>query len=377
MYRRCPPCVRFVTVAMETLAFASSLLCLVYVIVAGAIRSGLGQLSAGRNAESPDVTVVVPARNEAHHIEACLAALAEQTYPGEHTEVIVVDDRSTDDTACRALAWMHRVPGLKVVRAAGGPFACPKKNALHLGIHSGAGEIILTTDADCIPSSDWITSTVRAFDPDVGMVAGYAPLIPQSGLLSRLLALQSLVVSALAAGSMGLGFPLTCSGRNLAYRRSAFLDAGGFEPIGHIRGGDDVLLMRRIASGTAWRIRFNPYASVGSYPHTDGLYRRQTRYQSKAVYYGNSVLPVALSIYIFHLVLAAGPLLAWQQPAFRFSFGLMATAKILADWLLLYGAARLFNARQLLKLFPILELLAVPYIVVFCAVGALTPSRWK
>ena len=223
----------------------------------------------------------------------------------------------------------------------------------------------------------WIASTVRAFDPDVGMVAGYAPLVPKSGLLSRLLALQSLVVSALAAGSMGLGLPLTCTGRNLAYRRSAFHDAGGFEPIGHIRGGDDVLLMRRIASQTAWRIRFNPEATVSSSPHTDGIYQRQVRYQSKAVYYGNSVLLVAVSIYIFHLILAAGPLLAWQEPAFLFPFGLIAAAKILADWLLLYGAARLFKARQLLWSFPIMELLAVPYIVLFCALGAFSLSRWK
>ncbi len=365
------------TATTETLAFASGFLCILYVFLACAFRTGLSRLSAGRNAERPDVTVVVAARNEAKRIDGCLEALSRQTYPPEHTQVIVVDDRSTDDTACRALSWTGRIPGLKVVRATGGPFACPKKSALKMGIHSGAGEIILTTDADCIPSSGWIASSVRAFDPEVGMVAGQAPLVPRRGLLSGLLALQSLVVAALAAGSMGLGFPLTCSGRNLAYRRSAFHDAGGFEPIGHIRGGDDVLLMRRIASRTAWRVRFNPDASVSSYPHTDGLYRRQVRYQSKAVHYGISVLLVALSLYIFHVLLAAGPFLALRHPALWFPFGLMAAVKILADWLLLSRAARRFNARQVLWLFPLLELIAVPYIVLFCALGALAPSHWK
>ena len=209
------------------------------------------------------------------------------------------------------------------------------------------------------------------------MVAGYAPLIPKRGALSGLLALQGLVVSTLAAGSIGLGFPLTCTGRNLAYRRSAFHDAGGFDPIGHIRGGDDVLLMRRIASKTAWRIRFNPDACVRSSPHTDGLYRRQVRYQSKAVHYGFSVLPVALTLYIFHVVLAAAPFLAWLHPALRFPFGMIGAAKILADWLLLSGAARRFNARRILRLFPLLELISVPYVVVICAAGALARSRWK
>lgn len=362
---------------MEALAFVSSLLCLVYVIVAGAIHRGLSRLSAGRNTALPGVTVVIPARNEAHRIGTCLAALAEQTYPPERTEVIVVDDRSNDDTARRALAWVDRIPGLKVVRAAEGALACPKKNALDAGIAAGAGEIILTTDADCIPSSDWIASTVRAFDPDVGMVAGYAPLLPGRGLLSGLLALQSLVVSALAAGSIGLGFPLTCSGRNLAYRRRAFHDAGGFGPIGHIEGGDDVLLMRRMVARTAWRIRFNPRARVDSRPHVDRLYRRQVRYQSKAVHYGYSVLLVAACIYIFHVALAAAPFLAWRHPAFRVPFGVMVAAKLLADWLLLSKAARRFNARKILRLFPLLELISVPYVVVICAAGALAPSRWK
>lgn len=365
------------TSTMESLVFVSYLFCLVYVIVAGAIHRGLSRTAPGRNAESHDVTVVIPARNEAHRIESCLAALAEQTYPPERTEVIVVDDRSTDDTARRALAWSDRIPGLKVVRATEGPLACPKKNALDAGINAGAGEIILTTDADCIPSSDWIASTVRAFDPDVGMVAGNAPLLPGRGLLSRLISLQSLVVSTLAAGSMGLGFPLTCSGRNLAYRRAAFHDAGGFGPIGHIRGGDDVLLMRRIARRTPWRIRFNPDARVDSQPHTDGLFRRQVRYQSKAVHCGYSVLLVAACIYIFHVALAAGPFLAWRHPAFRVPFGLMVAAKLLADWLLLFRAARRFSARKILRLFPLLELISVPYVVVICAAGALAPSRWK
>ena len=362
---------------METAVIESYLLCLVYVIVAGAIHRGLSRPSAGTNADTPDVTVVVPAHNEARNIETCLEALAEQTYPHDLTEVIVVDDRSTDDTTRQAFAWSDRIPGLKVVQATAGPVTCPKKNALDAGIRAGAGEIILTTDADCVPSPDWIVSTVRAFDPDVGMVAGYAPLVPQSGILSRLLALQSLVVSTLAAGSMGLGFPLTCSGRNLAYRRAAFQDAGGFGPIGHIRGGDDVLLMRRLAALKSWRIRFNPEARVDSHPHTDGLFRRQVRYQSKAVHYGYSVLLAAACIYIFHVVLAAAPFLAWQHPEFRFPFGLIAAAKILADWLLLSGAARRFNARRILRLFPLLELISVPYIVVICAAGALAPSRWK
>ncbi len=363
----------------DALVYAAAVTGVLYLCLALAFRVGLGRLRPGCSANLPTVTVVVPAHNESQNIDTCLSALSAQDYPAGHTEVIIVDDRSTDDTADRARAWADRIPGLRIVDVQHQRYPCPKKNALDPGIRTGKGELILTTDADCRPPPGWIASTVRCFAPEVGMVTGYAPLIPSGGIFQGLLALQGLIVSALAAGSAGIGFPLTCSGRNLAYRRAAFDEIGGFESIGHIHGGDDVLLMRRIASRTDWKVRFNPDIRQGvpSIPHADNLFRRQVRYQSKAIHTGIPVLLLALPVYIFHLMLGAGALVSWRHPAFWLPFLGLVAAKVLADGLFLWKAAARFNARRPIGWFPVLELISVPYIVLFCALGAFKPLRWK
>ena len=352
---------------------------LLYCSLVFAFVFGIYRINDGYASNTPAVTVVVPAHNEADQLPACLTSLAAQTYSPEHTEIIVVNDRSTDQTLQIAQSWSNQLPGLQILSVEQSLHACPKKNALAQGIRAGTGTLILVTDADCRPPPDWISATVRCFEPEVGMVLGFAPLTWDGGFLNGLLALQSLVVNGLAAGSAGVGFPLTCSGRNLAYRRTAFEEVGGFNAIGHILGGDDVLLMHEIAHQTAWRIRFNPdkSAAVPSNPHADRQFQRQVRYQSKAIHGTTLVLILAFAIYIFHLLLGFGPLFFGSNPSLWLAWGSIWTAKILADGLLLGYTALRFESPTALCWFPILECLLIPYIVVFCALGVLKPSRWR
>lgn len=98
----------------------------------------------------PAISVVVPARNEAHNIGACLASLTASEYPD--FEVVVVDDRSEDETREIARATAPgRARRLAVVEGArlpegwlGKPWAC------HQGARAARGEILLFTDADTV-----------------------------------------------------------------------------------------------------------------------------------------------------------------------------------------------------------------------------------
>ena len=354
-------------------------LCAVYLLLIAGFLRGLFRGSRAVHTQRLTVSVIVPARNEAGNIDACLRALVAQTYPSECVEIIVVDDRSTDGTAERVGRWSRRSPHVRCVSVAERYCDCPKKNALWHGMAQSRGEIVLTTDADCRPGPRWIASTLAHFAPDVGMVIGHAPLLKNEKALSGLLSLQALIVSTLAAGSAGLGFPLTCSGRNLSYRRKAFDEVDGFAEIGHIVGGDDVLLMRRIAQKSAWKIRFNADADafVSSASHADHLIHRQTRYQSKTVHYGIPVLILAVAVYIFHVALFALPVLYWIDAELFFATGVCLVAKVIADAVfLLCGAAR-FESLKLLWWFPALEILIAPYIVIVCALGTCSSFKWK
>jgi cellulose synthase/poly-beta-1,6-N-acetylglucosamine synthase-like glycosyltransferase len=186
------------------------------------------------------------------------------------------------------------------------------------------------------------------------------------------------MVNALAAGSAGIGIPLTCSGRNMAFRRSAFDESGGYAPIGHITGGDDVLLMRRIRSA-GWKVIFNQDddATVASPAHTDRQWSRQTRYQSKAKNYGIRILSVATLIYILHLILFASPAWIWLAPGTFPVLLSIFVIKAAADWAFLWRAARRLGYRRTLRWFPLVEVLLVPYVTILCAAGTLRRPSWK
>lgn len=321
------------------------------------------------------VSVVVAARNEASRIGACLEALRAQDYQGEW-EVVVVDDRSEDETAqvVAARAWER----LKLVRAPeAGQFRCPKKSALAQGIAASCGEVLLFTDADCQPPPEWVRATVGLFAEEVGLVAGHAFPPPARGLRHRLLALDNLAVGALAAGSIGMGAPLSCTGRNLAYRRQVYEEVGGFAPIGHLIGGDDVYFLRLVAR-TAWKAVYSPVVvSCAAGPQSWGaLFQQKLRHASKAGNYQGPALALAGVVYLFHLMLLMGLgrlILGQVDEVF---LGVWAS-RCLADLGLLWRFAPRQSERRLLVFLPLLELVYIPYVLVFAVIGRLGWFRWK
>jgi hypothetical protein len=221
---------------------------------------------------------------------------------------------------------------------------------------------------------------VACFAPDVGLVAGYARPDPGGSLLQRLLALDNLAVGALGAGALAQGVVLACTGRNLAYRRAVYQQVGGYAPIGHLIGGDDVYFARRLASLTRWRSTYNrdPAAVVAcSVPPRgwrDALHQK-LRHAGKAGHYRGPALLLGGSVYAFHL------LLGWTL--LRAAAG-TADAMGLAVWLAkagldtaLLGAMAGAQELRLLPLVPLLELLYIPYVLLFTVAGRLGWFRWK
>ena len=137
----------------------------VWVASVSSLAAGLQRLRPVAPTAWPSVTILIAARNEETNIANCLTALAAQDYPSEQWEAIVIDDNSSDRTADVARSFADRLPGLKVLPAGTVPAdMSPKKWALTVGIWQAAGEVILTTDADCAPPPGWVSGMAGMFE---------------------------------------------------------------------------------------------------------------------------------------------------------------------------------------------------------------------
>ena len=203
-------------------------------------------------------SVVIPAYNAAGTIGGCVQALNRQSIPRELYEVIVVDDGSTDDTASIAgEAGADLV--LKIPHA--GPAA-----ARNAGVENSVGEIVLFTDADCEPASDWVEKLTSPFrDPAVAGAKGVYRT-RQKGWMARLVQLEYQRRYERMARFDSIDFVDTYSA---AYRRSIFLKYGGFDTAYPVPSAEDVDLSFRMARD-GLKLVFVPDAVV-FHRHPDSL----------------------------------------------------------------------------------------------------------
>ena len=216
---------------------------------------------------SPFVSVVVPARNEAAHVEACVAALLDSNYPADRFEVIVVDDFSTDGTAERVEALQRDADAqhLRLIRLAtrlDDEREGHKGAALAWGLREATGSVLLTTDADCTVSAGWIRGMVDTLGSATGMVAGSVRMDPDgAGWFGQWQALEFAGLVAVGAGALGIGAPFMCNSAALAYPRRLF-EAMGLSSPGaaalpeRVTPWDDELLLLRVADDRRLTARF-------------------------------------------------------------------------------------------------------------------------
>ena len=302
-----------------------------------ALARGLKRLQPGSGSARPTVSILIAARNEEASIGRCLAALAAQDYPRSLWDLTVIDDGSSDRTAEIARSFQNQLPGLKVLAAGPTPpGVAPKKHALSVGIAQATGEVILTTDADCVPPPGWASGMVRWFDDGVDAVVGHSPLStppfsspPQSGrersdfpppsipprraggrevarvLVQSLSQIDSFINGVVAAGCIGLGIPATAVGRNFAYRKQAWERAGGFS--GGASGDDDLLLQRIAAQGGGVRFAADPATFVpAAGPATlRDWWRMKRRHLSAGARYRPGLAALSVALYLFNAGLTA------------------------------------------------------------------------
>jgi cellulose synthase/poly-beta-1,6-N-acetylglucosamine synthase-like glycosyltransferase len=250
--------------AIGTYIFAAlgAAMLLVHIIVAmGTVitwlteRRLLAGATRGEGAGGASLSVVVPAKNEQFSLPRLLESFEAQDT--DEFEIVLVNDRSTDETAGVMETFRERHPDrVRVVTVEETPAgANPKQNALAHGSEAATGEILLLTDADCIVPPQWVRNTARYFAADrVGLVFG--PVYPDElgSWLSQYQSFDHVFRYFYTAGSAGIGNATGGFGNNLSVRRSTLDSVGGFAGLRH-SVTEDAELISEVRDQGEWRIR--------------------------------------------------------------------------------------------------------------------------
>ncbi len=349
---------------------------------------GLSNLSRPRPVPPsplPTVTLLMAARNEESRIRKCLDCLRAQDYDWEKFQIVVVDDRSTDATAAilkeYASGWPGRFNAITLTETAHG--YSPKKYALSRGLIQATGEIIVTTDADCIMSPRWISTLVSEFGADTGLVLGMTSYyamdkeLPGAGIQ----ALDFLSHGVVAAALIGLRFPVHGNANNIAYRRKVYDQSAGFASHGGIVSGDDDFLIQSIHKLGEWRIRYSvqlesqvqtePPLSWGQFWEQRKRWASKTSlYQTKqtsflaGIFAYYSLIPVCILAGVFHRGLLFAGLGSWG-------------VKFVSDWLVMRKGTRLFAKPELMRNYLGTSLVHIPLIIGAVLAGSFGEFTWK
>jgi len=334
---------------------------------------------ASSSSPQTKISVIIPARNEEKNIGRLLQVLHEQTYSPVLFEVIVVDDHSKDATA----AIVHQFAGVKLVQLQDDSINSFKKKAIETGIAAATGELIVTTDADCLPPQDWL-QTIAAFNEEKGSVFIAAPVVIEhnSSVLQLFQAMDFMILQGITGAAVHKKKLSMCNGANLAYQRKVFYDVNGFSGIDHIASGDDMLLMHKIWNEFPGKVHYlkSKEVIVSTQPMKTlkDLFNQRIRWASKARHYGDKrIMPVLILVYLFNLCFLALVIAGFFCYYYWLYLGGLWLAKTIIELPFVFSVASFFNKQSLLKYFFFFQPLHIFYTIVSGLFGQFGKYEWK
>jgi glycosyltransferase involved in cell wall biosynthesis len=288
----------------EILFIVSGTVSIGYIIIIALVFICKKPYKPTSDAINEGVSIIIAAHNEIHNLKAFLPYILFQSYPVY--EVIIACDRCTDGSVdfLRSL----KNPSLKIIEINNCPDTFqPKKWALTQAIQQASYKWILATDADCYPQHmNWISSMMEA-KGNKEICLGFSLYLPKPSFLNRFIRFET-VFTAIQYGAWAIiGKPYMAVGRNLLYAKELFINNNGFGKHSNHLGGDDDLLIQKIASGSNSSISVTPESFTLS-PPPEGFrqwWHQKHRHMNTGKQYPILVL-TGLGIYpvfslIFHL----------------------------------------------------------------------------
>lgn len=319
------------------------------------------------------VSIVICARDEADQIENNLPGVLAQRYRSTH-EIVVVNDNSQDDTKYLLEGLYRDFKQLHIVELKQEAKHIPgKKFPLSVGIKSAKYEILLLTDADCIPSSEnWVSKMQSGFQEGIEIVLGYGAYKKRKGLLNKIIRWDTFH-TALQYLSFALGGnPYMGVGRNLSYKKELFFRQKGFAAFHHLPGGDDDLFINACANKENTAVVVDKDAFTLSTPARtwSEWFKQKERHNSTGRFY-KSKHQLALGLYLgSHFLYYPSLIAALLTFDWRWVVG-MFFIRMIVQGIVFYKSMTKLNERDLFVFYPLWDFFMFFYYLIFMS------SAWK
>ena len=343
-------------------------------------RLGFYKAAVKNTSHTHPVSVIICARDEAANLAKNLPGSLVQRYSTTH-EIIVVDDNSFDDSKYLLEELQRRFRHLKIVELKQEAKMIPgKKFPLSIGIKTAKYEIVLLTDADCVPASEtWIDQVQATYDEGTEIVLGYGPYHSKKGMLNKLIrwetfhtALQYLTYALAGTPYMGVG-------RNLSYKKTIFFRHKGFSAHNHVASGDDDLFISAAATKRNTKINVDPGAFTLSEPATTWAQwsRQKKRHYTTAKYY-RPIHQFLLGTYSFSHFLFY-PLFVASLLFYNWQFSLIVLgARLLVQSVVFYKGMKKLQEKDLFPYFILFDIWMFFYYFIFAGTLIKKPGKqWK
>lgn len=365
-------------------------LCISYFILIGSYCYGWNRLNDSNLVlnTSVAVSIIIAARNEETNLKKCLDAILAQNYPKEKLEILVVDDHSTDATIEIISAYATKNAIIKCLQLPDNTIG--KKQAIASAIDISCGELIVTTDADCVMGANWISSIVSFYKKsEAKMIVAPLAFYNEKSVFEKMQSLEFMALITCGGASLYFKKAIMCNGANLAFTKNVFKDVNGFDMEDKKASGDDVLLMYKIDKRYPGKVHFlkNEQAIVYTKAkETIGqFFQQRKRWASKGFFVLNAdTKRVSLLIYLFNAYLVFVPVIGafyLAKTPFHQSFIgiclILIGIKCFIDFLLLFLSASFFKKKTFLVFFIPEQIIYMVYVVIVGLLGSIGKYEWK
>lgn len=335
------------------------------------------------NTSKTKFSIIIPFRNEEIRLPLLIQSLQKLSYDYAFFELLLIDDQSNDQSVSIIEDLLQKSEldfrVLDNIRYSNSP----KKDAISLAIKKAKYPWVVSTDADCIVSKDWLKildAFIQKCSPK--MVCLPVAFEKDTSLVKQFQFFDGLSLQAVTMAGFGNKQPLLCNGANLAYSKALFEELNGYEGNNQYASGDDIFLMEKVRRKYPDKIKFlgsiKTLVTTQSEDNLSEVIQQRIRWASKTKHTNNLFTKIlGIVTVIVNMAFALGIFSYFLFPLDFMCFLIFMSFKILLDSLVLSRSACFFKER-LNPFMVFLAQLLYPIVLIRVITGSIFGTyKWK